>query len=287
MNAQHTDKGGVWASPGPLRIWDGKRYNKGMNQSYTMEGTSNWANLGSRAISQELWNAYSNPQDVTKPRILRIENVEDQPLYQKKDIDLLVHSYHPKTMDTVVKSIEVKADTYPAGDGPGKVDQGNFFFELVSNDTRKPRTPGCFVYCEADHFYYLFLATGTLYTFDCKALQACVLKRIGFDQDRFLNDPRSLSEINMRGLKHTSTRIGGIVRYRTWGVALPIAQVLQWAHEDGVAVHKRNMFNQVHQTAKQMGMEQAFLEKVPADIRRQMLSRNTLGVGTGPVSMAA
>ena len=241
-----------------------------MNQSYTMEGTSRWAGLGSRAISQELWRAYSNPVDPRKPRILRIENVEDQPLYQKQDIDLLVHSYRPQTMDEDVSSIEVKADTYPAGDQPGRVDQGNFFFELVSNDTRKPRTPGCFVYCEADHFYYLFLATGTLYTFDCKALQASVLKRIGFDQDRFLNDTRALTEINMRGLKHTSTRIGGVVRYRTWGVALPIAQVLQWANEDGVRVQKRNMFNQVHQAACEMGMEAAFLEKVPHAIRQQL-----------------
>lgn len=249
-----------------------------------MEGTSNWANLGSRAISQELWNAYSNPQDATKPRILRIENVEDQPLYQKKDIDLLVHSYRPKTMDTAVSSIEVKADTYPAGDSPGMIDKGNFFFELVSNDTRKPRTPGCFVYCEADHFYYLFLSTGTLYTFDCKALQACVLKRIGFDKERFLNDPRSLSEINMRGLKHTSTRIGGIVRYRTWGVALPISQVLQWAREDGVRVQKRNMFDQVHQAAKQMGMEQAFMEKVPSDIRRLVQAPLPTGVVSRPVA---
>ena len=239
-----------------------------MNQSYTMEGTSHWAGLGSLAISQELWNNYANPTDPRKPRITRIENVEDQPLYQKKNIDLLVHSYRPLTQDTTTSSIEVKADAYAAGDSPGRVDQGNFFFELVSNDTRKPRTPGCFVYCEADHFYYLFLATGTLYTFDCKALQECVLRRIGFDKDRFLNDPRSLTEINMPNLKHTSTRIGGIVRYRTWGVALPIAQVIAWANEDGVRVQKRNMFNQVHHAARQMGMESAFLDKVPQSIRR-------------------
>ena len=233
-----------------------------------MEGTSQWAGLGSLAISRELWNNYSNPADPSKMRIVRIENVEDQPLYQKKDIDLLVHSFRPLRQDTAVASIEVKADTYPAGDFPGRQDQGNFFFELVSNDTRKPRTPGCFVYCEADHFYYLFLATGTLYTFDCKALQKCVLNRIGFDKDRFLNDPRSLSEINMRGLKHTSTRIGGIVRYRTWGVALPIAQVLAWAHQDGVRVQKRNIFDQVHQAAQQMGIQSAFLAKVPPAIRQ-------------------
>lgn len=238
------------------------------HSSYTMEGTSHWAGLGSLAISQELWNAYSNPVDPSKPRIVRIENVEDQPLYQKKDIDLLVHSYRPRTMDSAVSSIEIKADTYAAGDFPGRRDQGNFFFELVSNDTRSPRTPGCFVYCEADHFYYLFLATGTLYTFDCKALQQSVLKRIGFDANRFLNSPRSLTEISMPGLKHTSTRIGGIVRYRTWGVALPIAQVLRWAHEDGVRVQKRNMFDQVHHAARQMGMEKAFLDKVPESIRR-------------------
>ena len=232
-----------------------------------MEGMSQWAGLGSLAISRELWNNYSNPADPSKMRIVRIENVEDQPLYQRKDIDLLVHSFRPLSQDTAVASIEIKADTYPAGDFPGKSDQGNFFFELVSNDTRNPRTPGCFLYCEADHFYYLFLATGTLYTFDCKALQKCVLKRIGFDKDRFLNDPRSLGEINMRGLKHTSTRIGGIVRYRTWGVALPIAQVLAWANEDGVRVQKRNMFDQVHQAAQQMNMESAFFAKVPPVIR--------------------
>ena len=48
-----------------------------------MEGTSHWAQLGSRAISQELGNAYSDPVDPSKPRITHIENVENQPLYQK------------------------------------------------------------------------------------------------------------------------------------------------------------------------------------------------------------
>lgn len=267
---QYTENILEGASQGALRNGSAICYNECMMHSYTMEGTSHWAGLGSLAISQELWNAYSNPVDPFKPRIVRIENVEDQPLYQKKDIDLLVHSYRPRTMDSAVSSIEIKADTYAAGDFPGRSDQGNFFFELVSNDTRNPRTPGCFVYCEADHFYYLFLATGTLYTFDCKALQQSVLKRIGFDAERFLNDPRSLTDIRMPGLKHTSTRIGGIVRYRTWGVALPIAQVLRWAREDGVRVQKRSMINQVHSAACQMGMEQAFLDKVPLEIRRRL-----------------
>ena len=228
---QYTENILEGASQGALRNGSEICYNECMMHSYTMEGTSHWAGLGSLAISQELWNAYSNPVD---------------------------------------PSIEIKADTYAAGDFPGRSDQGNFFFELVSNDTRNPRTPGCFVYCEADHFYYLFLATGTLYTFDCKALQQSVLKRIGFDAERFLNDPRSLTDIRMPGLKHTSTRIGGVVRYRTWGVALPIAQVLRWAQEDGVRVQKRSMLNQVHSAACQMGMEQAFLDKVPLEIRRRL-----------------
>ena len=104
-----------------------------------------------------------------------------------------------------------------------------------------------------------------------------MLKRAGFDDVHIQRFWGHGYFDRMPGLKHTSTRIGGVVRYRTWGVALPIAQVLRWAQEDGVRVQKRSMLNQVHSAACQMGMEQAFLDKVPLEIRRRL---------PGPVSAA-
>jgi hypothetical protein len=77
----------------------------------------------------------------------KVVNVEAEPEYQAKDIDLLWH-----TRASLV-TIEVKADRH---------DQtGNFFFETVSN--KAAGTPGCFLYTEADFVYYYFVGPKKLY----------------------------------------------------------------------------------------------------------------------------
>jgi hypothetical protein len=75
---------------------------------------------------------------------INVENVENVPEYQKKDIDIL-WSYD--SQNPIIKTIEIKADTYH--------NTGNYFIETVSNTQKK--TLGCFMYTEADYIYYYFV----------------------------------------------------------------------------------------------------------------------------------
>lgn len=79
------------------------------------------------------------------PNTLNVENVEDDPIYREKDIDLL-WTFKAKGIE-VTKSVEIKVDTYHA--------TGNYFFETISNVGKN--TPGCFMYSEADLLFYYFL----------------------------------------------------------------------------------------------------------------------------------
>ena len=243
-----------------------------MKNTYSMSANVQWAALGSHAITQELW-ATARAAAPMQRRIVRVDNVEDIRAYQQKDIDLVATYWNPVTNIERKETIEIKADRYPSGDILTKRDQGNFFLEFISNDTKSPRTPGCFVYCEADYLHYLFLATGTLYIFDCQALQACILGRLGYDPVRFLQDPRPLDDITIPGWKYTATSgHHGQSLYRTWGVAIPIAQVLQWASEDGVRVKKHHMLDQVYRSAQAMGLVDKYIKMVPASLRAHLVS---------------
>ena len=91
-------------------------------------------------------------RDITRwlkrhPDTRKVVNVEAEPEYQAKDIDLLWH-----TRSGLV-TIEVKADRH------GQT--GNFFFETVSN--KQAGTPGCFLYTEADFICYCFVGPKRLY----------------------------------------------------------------------------------------------------------------------------
>ena len=252
-------------------------------RSYTMAATSDWADLGAMAITNELMQRYGQPSPQQPVHITRIENVENNRYYQQQDIDLLVHSRNAQTNQHFQSAIEIKADTYPAGDLLHAADQGNFFFELVSNDTKNPRTPGCFVYCQADFLYYLFLSTGTLYTFPMEPIRQCVLKRIHFDEERFLYDPTPLTACKMPGLKATSTFIHGALAYRTWGVAIPIQLVLNWAKQDGIQVNKSNMLGSVYTCAQQTGQAQALMSKLApsmqSHVQNFLMSSNSMNSG--------
>lgn len=78
---------------------------------------------------------------------LNVINVENDPEYQGKDIDLIWIT-HDKTL-----TIEVKGDRWD--------NTGNFFFETLSN--KEKGTPGCFIYSQADLLYYYFTRIKVLY----------------------------------------------------------------------------------------------------------------------------
>lgn len=85
----------------------------------------------------------------------KVENVEDVPEYQKKDIDLIART------SAGTMTIEVKGDRY--------YKTGNYFLETVSN--RNKETLGCILYSEADFLFYYFVEPKELHIIDMKKLQ--------------------------------------------------------------------------------------------------------------------
>lgn len=81
----------------------------------------------------------------TQLSTVNVENVEDDDYYRTKDIDLI----WTREANGISKkvAVEVKVDTY--------FRTGNYFFETLSNVEKN--TPGCFIYSEADYFFYYFL----------------------------------------------------------------------------------------------------------------------------------
>jgi len=84
------------------------------------------------------------------------ENVEGIKEYQLKDIDLIWHRDNWKTY-----SVEIKVDNYHH--------TGNYFFETISNVGKK--TPGCFMYSEADFLFYYFLKERELHVMPLKKVR--------------------------------------------------------------------------------------------------------------------
>lgn len=81
---------------------------------------------------------------------IQVIDVQDDEFFQKKDIDLL---YLFKTKNDVrLMKIEVKGDRQHKS--------GNYFLETVSNVDKG--TEGCFMYSEADYFFYYFVETKEL-----------------------------------------------------------------------------------------------------------------------------
>lgn len=83
----------------------------------------------------------------SQPKTIKVVNVEDNPDYQHRDIDLI---WVTQTGDILV---EVKGDRWNR--------TNNFFFETHSN--LEKGTPGCFMYTEADWLFYYFINTRLLY----------------------------------------------------------------------------------------------------------------------------
>ena len=92
-----------------------------------------------------------------------VEDVSDNPLYWKKDIDLLVTN--PETGNTA--AIEVKNDTRMSK-------TGNFFIEYANPRSRGGL--GWFEFCEADYLYYVDSHNETCYIIAFAALRDFITK---------------------------------------------------------------------------------------------------------------
>ncbi|MHC0068050.1 hypothetical protein ACWATR_35050 [Nostoc sp. UIC 10890] len=109
-----------------------------MTYAYSMDDAVQVANQAATDIEAWLWS---------KPEPISVNNVESDPNYQHKDIDLIW------TTQTGEILIEIKGDRWNK--------TRNLFFETHSNLERG--TPGCFMYTEADWLFYYFVNTRQLY----------------------------------------------------------------------------------------------------------------------------
>lgn len=112
--------------------------------------------------------------------------------YQAKGIDLLVESVSGSRK----YGVEVKGDYVMHN-------SGNFFFETESNDVRK--TPGWFIYSEADVLAYVSVHESLLFLMDFPGIRRWVTPRIGNFKTR------------RTGTKGES----GSVIYHTTGILVP------------------------------------------------------------------
>ncbi|BAY97573.1 hypothetical protein NIES37_15150 [Tolypothrix tenuis PCC 7101] len=121
-----------------------------------------------------------------------IVNVEDDPQFQCRDIDLIWKTHNGETL------IEIKGDRWNK--------TRNLFFETHSN--LEKGTPGCFLYTEADWLFYYFVNTRQLYKLPMPKTREWFL-------------------ITMRRFQERSTKTPvGSNYYTTVGRLVPIAVVM-------------------------------------------------------------
>ena len=90
--------------------------------------------------------------------------VEENPFYQKKDIDLILIVKEGTTLEKT--TIEVKGDRNDR--------TGNLFLETVSDVRRN--TEGAFLVCEADWYFYFFVESSKLFCIPMLAARAWFTK---------------------------------------------------------------------------------------------------------------
>jgi len=129
------------------------------------------------------------------PCHVEIINVENNPEYQDKDIDL-IWKYENAEKRLCECAIEVKTDSYTTG---------NFWLETISNDAKN--TQGCFLKSKADYFFYYFEKLDILYIIPLKPAQ----KWLGLNLNRFRESKTSTKD------KKTGTHL-----YHTIGRIVPI-----------------------------------------------------------------
>jgi hypothetical protein len=109
-----------------------------MTHAYSMDDAMQVAKQAAAEIEAWLWR---------KPETVSVVNVEHDPDFQRRDIDLIW------TTQTGEFLVEVKGDRWNR--------TKNFFFETHSN--LEKGTPGCFMYTEANWLFYYFVNTRQLY----------------------------------------------------------------------------------------------------------------------------
>ncbi|MEH2070188.1 MAG: hypothetical protein V7K47_18860 [Nostoc sp.] len=109
-----------------------------MTYAYSMDDAVQVANQAATDIEVWLWG---------KSETISLNNVENDPNYQYRDIDLIWTTQTDKIL------IEIKGDRWNK--------TRNLFFETHSN--LEKGTPGCFMYTEADWLFYYFVNTRQLY----------------------------------------------------------------------------------------------------------------------------
>lgn len=130
-------------------------------------------------------------------KTVKIKNVEDDPKYQKNDIDL-VWVYKKEDKEIMI-SVEVKTDKYTTG---------NFWFETLSNEALG--TLGCFVKSKARFLFYYFIEWDSMYIIQLKKAQS------------WFNE-------NMSRFKEskTTTNEKGVYRHTTVGRLVPISIMMK------------------------------------------------------------
>lgn len=123
-------------------------------------------------------------------------SVEDDPIYRNKEIDLLWVAPIKGKSDRM--TIEVKGDQ--------NYQTGNFFLETISDLSRK--TPGAFLCCQADWFFYYFLNVEILFCMPTNLTRAWFSENISRFKER-----------------ETSSRRGAWI-WKTRGSLVPIRTLL-------------------------------------------------------------
>ena len=137
-------------------------------KKYSMKNTENIAKRAASDIEDYLR---------AKKETVSVENVEDNPDYRKKDIDL-IWKY---SKNGIIKeiAIEIKGDRYYR--------TGNYFFETISNEGKG--TPGCFLYTEANCIFYYFLDEKELHILPMPRTKKWFLEKINEFKERKTSTP--------------------------------------------------------------------------------------------------
>ncbi len=134
--------------------------------------TMNEANEVAKKASDEIEKYLRSKQET-----INIINVENDPYYRSKGIDL-IWEYEKNGVKKII-NIEVKGDRW--------YKTGNYFFEIISNEQRS--TPGCFLYSEADYLFYYFIEEKELHIIPLKAAREWFLKNIDYFQEKRTSTP--------------------------------------------------------------------------------------------------
>lgn len=154
-----------------------------MTYAYSMDNAMQVAKQAAADIETWLW---------AKPETISVTNVENNPDYQRTDIDLIWTIYNRDIW------VEIKGDRWNK--------TRNFFFETHSN--LEKGTPGCFMYTQADWLFYYFVNPRQLYRLPMPKTREWFL-------------------ITMQRFKERATKtLVGDSHYTTVGRLVPIAVVM-------------------------------------------------------------